>query len=542
LAEAKDENIFLTPEESRAYLEGVYEPVKREELPDAPETEEYPKIGHGKPYKLIKFPKAPVLRYIIGPSAILFGLSLGSGETIFWPNITAKVGWAAWWMFWVGVLTQFYINTEIQRWTIATGESIVRAFQRLHPVWPWVMLLLAIFSWGIWPGWAAGTGKMFSALFTGDPGYWNVISAVLMVLIWVAYVVSPILYNAIEKLELVLVIIMVPLFFILVLVTGALVEVGGFAKGAVSIGVIPKEVDYLALLGGLAYAGAGGVGNLGQSLWAREKGYGLGRFFGRYENPILKKEVEEIPEAGFVIDPKDEESVARWRAWWDVTVKEHFYVFAIGLIVVTAFTSMIAAKLVPGTTLGGVDMLLEEARIMGETISSAVGGLFLLTIGLALFTTQLGIVEVVVRYTAETLQDLVGRYRNWDPGKVFLIILTLMIVWSIFVLGLKLKQPWVLLLIGANLAGIMMWVYNLVITYINATMLPKHLMISWHRLFIMYWAILFFGYFSVIVINMKIGATGSAQYVMWAVYVISFLYVFVKSLMAKLKASKASTA
>jgi len=72
---------------------------------------------------------------------VMLGASLGSGETLFWPLLIAQNGWALYWAFWVGVLTQFFINTEIQRWTIATGESIFQAYDRIHSFWPWFFLV-----------------------------------------------------------------------------------------------------------------------------------------------------------------------------------------------------------------------------------------------------------------------------------------------------------------------------------------------------------------------------------------------------------------
>ena len=73
-------------------------------------------------------PEPPHWRKLVGPSILLLGLSLGSGEFVLWPYITYKFGFAVFWACMVGVLTQYFINMEIERWTLATGETAVTGF------------------------------------------------------------------------------------------------------------------------------------------------------------------------------------------------------------------------------------------------------------------------------------------------------------------------------------------------------------------------------------------------------------------------------
>ena len=94
---------------------------------------------------------------------IAIGLALGSGEFVFWPYITYRSGFVFFWACLLGVITQYFINLEIERWTLATGESAITGFCRLSRWWAPVMLLLNILPW-IWPGWATGAGKLLSWL------------------------------------------------------------------------------------------------------------------------------------------------------------------------------------------------------------------------------------------------------------------------------------------------------------------------------------------------------------------------------------------
>ena len=68
-------------------------------------------------------PEPVSLRRMIGPSIILAGLALGSGEFILWPYITFKTQFVFFWACMLGVVTQYFLNMEISRWSLATGET-----------------------------------------------------------------------------------------------------------------------------------------------------------------------------------------------------------------------------------------------------------------------------------------------------------------------------------------------------------------------------------------------------------------------------------
>ena len=60
---------------------------------------------------------------LTGPGAVLVGLSIGAGEIVIWPRITAEFGASLVWAALLGVFLQLWVNFEIGRWAIATGES-----------------------------------------------------------------------------------------------------------------------------------------------------------------------------------------------------------------------------------------------------------------------------------------------------------------------------------------------------------------------------------------------------------------------------------
>ena len=68
---------------------------------------------------------------LVGPGAILVGLSIGAGEIIIWPRIVAEYGASMVWAAVLGVFLQMWINFEVGRWTIATGETVYTGYCRV---------------------------------------------------------------------------------------------------------------------------------------------------------------------------------------------------------------------------------------------------------------------------------------------------------------------------------------------------------------------------------------------------------------------------
>jgi hypothetical protein len=544
-----DSDVFMSPEEGRRYRETVYREVNYESLPEAPETGEYPDTGEEGRFRIADVPKVPKVSHIVGPSAIMLGASLGSGETMFWPTLIAQNGWALYWAFWIGVITQFFINTELQRWTLATGESIFRGFDRMSSIWPWFFLAAGFFHLG-WPGWAAGGSKVFAAWIGVGTENWVIIGILSMVIIWLSYQAGPVLYNIIEKAQIALMFVAIVGAIVLVFFVGSIGQLTNVPAGAVSFGTLPENLEIATFLGGLAYAGAGGYINLSQGVWAREKGYGMGTYQGRVKNPLRGAEPEEVHE-GMTFEPTAT-NLRRWRSWWKVTQQEHFLTFVLGLLVVATVAMTVSAEYAAGTELGAIDMWLQE-------IIPAVGGgsAFLLyaVIFIALFSTQYAIVESFVRNSVDILYQGYGRNAGWDLSRVFLALLTIFTLWGMLIIGAQFQQPWILLVIGAAIAGAMMWPYNALTTIMNTTRLPEHTQPGWPRLVAMWWATGFFGYFTILLVGsvlnnpdfglsfpafqttVNVVDSGLGGYVLWLVFLLVQVYTMYVSATAKLEAS-----
>ena len=123
-------------------------------------------------------PEAKSWLKLAGPGAIMLATSLGSGEIYFWPNLSATFGA---WVLLIAVLAigmQYVINTEVSRYTITTGETIIRGFDRLWRPLPWIMLVCCILPW-IWPGWSMGGATALTWIVGGNPAWYGAASLVL---------------------------------------------------------------------------------------------------------------------------------------------------------------------------------------------------------------------------------------------------------------------------------------------------------------------------------------------------------------------------
>ena len=98
-------------------------------------------------------PEPLPLGRVLGPSVILAGLGVGSGEYIIWPFMTATVGTFFLWAAVLSVTVQYFLNMEIERYTLATGETAVTGFVRFWKPWGALFCLFTIVP-NMWPGWA----------------------------------------------------------------------------------------------------------------------------------------------------------------------------------------------------------------------------------------------------------------------------------------------------------------------------------------------------------------------------------------------------
>lgn len=129
-------------------------------------------LGRLAPLKVAVMPAfAGILAYI-GPGIVWAGLAQGSGELIWWPYLTAKYGDAFLGLLIPASLMQLWVNIEIARYTIVTGETAMTGFSRIGR-WYAALIWCGVFIENIWFGAYASAGGTALAELTGLPSGWT---------------------------------------------------------------------------------------------------------------------------------------------------------------------------------------------------------------------------------------------------------------------------------------------------------------------------------------------------------------------------------
>jgi hypothetical protein len=430
---------------------------------------------------------------VIGPGVIAAGVGLASGEFILWPYIASQVGLVFLWAALIGIVTQWFINMEIERYTLATGETALTGFSRFWRHWGLVFAVMVYFA-NLWPGWATSSATMLTYLFGGNASW---IAIGILVLIGFALTFAPVVYVALERVEFVKVALVV-LFIAVAVVFAISADAWRELPRTVTAPRFPEELGFALMLSALAFAGAGGGQNLCQSNWIRDKGFGMGRYIPRLVSPVTGH-VEAAPSTGFAFEPTDD-NLARWRRWWRVANIEQAVTFALISFITIVFMSMLAYTTVFGRE--GLSNGVAFLQVEGEQLKAAVapwfGTLFWVVGALSLFAAAMGIVDYTSRLAADVLKT--SYLPRVAESKLYFGLVWGLVGLGCLILLLGFNQPLVLLVISACVGGFMMFVYSALLLVLNRKVLPEQIGIRSYRAVALIWAVLLFGLFSVLTI------------------------------------------
>ncbi|MFI6496674.1 Nramp family divalent metal transporter [Nonomuraea typhae] len=442
---------------------------------------------------------------VIGPGLVGAGVGLASGEFILWPYIASQVGLVFLWGALVGIVTQWFLNMEIERYTLATGETALTGFSRMWKHWGIVFVAMTLGS-NLWPGWVTTSATMVTYLTGGGAGSVRYIAIGMLLVIALGLTMAPVIYTVLErvifvKIALVLTLIVVAILF--AINADAWVELGkGLTTGA-SFPVPPLE--FAVLMGAIAYAGAGGGQNLCQSNWIRDKGFGMGAYVPRLVSPVTGHE-EAAASTGFQFAPT-KENLARWRRWWRFANVEQGSTFALVSFVTIVLMSMLAYSTVFGKD--GLANGITFLKVEGETLQSVVGpwfGVLFWVIGaLSLFASAMGIVDYTSRLASDVIKTVYLRERSISVNRVYFLTVWSMTVIGIAILLLGFDQPLILLVFSASFAAVMMFVYSILLIILNRRALPDAIKVRSYRLAALVWSVLFFGSLTVLTLIQQAG-------------------------------------
>jgi hypothetical protein len=412
----------------------------------------------------------------VGPGVIALGVSIGSGEFLLGPAAFVQHGFSLLWVVLVAIAFQTIFNTEVMRYTLATGEPVFSGFMRTRPsstLWAWVYVALYFLQVG-WPAWA---GTAAAAMFylvvqrlldaATDATTTYVIGVAAFLAVVVILSVGRRIEHTLEVLNWILVTTTIGGFLILAVLLvpppvwlAAGVGFTGFDLTQQRFDFFPAGAD-LVLLGALvAYSGSGGITNLVLGNWARDRGYGMGERAGYI--PAAAGPKVHLAHVGFTFAPSAE-AMDRWRGWWRVVSVDPVGVFFTGAILGMMLPALLYVAFLPrGTDIQGLGISAALASAAGARAGTGVAVVIAFLGAWILFKTQLDNFEGMVRAVTDILWTGSRRVRAWRGGDVRAVYYT--------ILGV----PIVLLKLGANVAGAVFVIAAPHLLYVNTCILPPH--------------------------------------------------------------------
>ena len=422
---------------------------------------------------------------VIGPGTILLGLSLGAGDWLLGPAVAVKHGPALLWVCTVSVILQALLNTEMARYTLATGESIYTGFMRTPPgprFWARVYACLNLVQLG-WPGWAAAGGSALAGLFLGRTPHGEDREVVLILgyFLFLASVVVALpdarTQRRIERAEwfvlgfILLVLLGVGIFLVPYDVWARVTS--GFVSPLLGRPALPDEVDWLLLAAFAVYSGAGGVINATLTQGLREKGFGMAGTIGLTPTSI-GRETTPLPREGAIF-PITEPNLAKWQEWWYYLRTDLWFLWTPGCLIALALPVLLAVAFVaPRTDMGGPGTGAVLAQALGKHHGLLLG-LLTLSIGLwILVSTQLGVTSGFAKSVTDILWTSGARPRAAaNASRLYYSVLAVFALAGCLVLPLA--DPLSLILIGANLAGLNFVILAFHTLWVNRRLLPPEL-------------------------------------------------------------------
>lgn len=478
-----------------------------------------------EPWIHTELPAPPTLKGLawlkaVGPGVIVLGVAIGSGEFLLGPAAFVRHGLSLFWVVVIAVYLQTIFNTEVLRYTLATGEPVFTGFMRTRPsstVWAWFYAALYFLQIG-WPAWAGTAAGAIFFLFMrrlaqplDAPTIYSIGIATFLLCVAVLSIGRRI-ERTLELLNWVLVATILGGFLIMALVfvpgntwAAAATGLAGFDLTTGEFDFFPAGADFFLLAALVAYSGSGGVVNLTLSNWARDKGYGMGERAGYIASASSGVKVD-LAHSGFTFDD-DAEAMRRWHLWWRLVRMDQWGIFFTGAILGMVLPALLYVTFLPrGTDIQGLGISAALAAAVGSQSGAVLGGVIAFLGAWILFKTQLDSVEGMARAITDILwtgSDRVRAWRGGDVRAVYYCVLAIIVVWGIF--ALRLAQPIVLLQIGANIAGGIFIFASIHLLYVNTRLLPAHVRPPmWRRVMLVVMA-LFYAFWVTLSVRAMLG-------------------------------------
>jgi Mn2+/Fe2+ NRAMP family transporter len=435
-------------------------------------------LGKMDPLKLAMVPTFLGIFIYIGPGILWAALAQGSGELIWWPYLTAKYGSVFLGLLIPASLLQYWVNLEIMRYVILTGETPMTGFTRIGK-WYAVIIFVGVLIENIWFGAYASAGGTALGSLTHFPLGWSdggraLFWGYLTIGIYIiALTFGRVVYNVVEKFSMVIVVITVG---------GVLFALFQPKVYSVSSEFLPALIPHFSwpsnwdpkdlgiLVTSIAYAGAGGFGQLFIGYWIRDKGAGMGKLVGRVTSPITG-EMEAIPATGFAFTDTPENK-KNYKGWVRYISSENF----IGIFLNTLTTAIMCwlafALLLPEHKVPkGWEIAVVQSAFFEVAWGPIGRAIFLVVAAAFLCDAWLQLTDGFSRLWADFVYSNIERARKFHFRTWYYIFVAVFSVSTIFTMALA--QPGKLIVIRGICSFLAMSIFAPGLIYLNYFLIPK---------------------------------------------------------------------
>lgn len=380
------------------------------------------------------------LRFL-GPGMITSAAVVGSGELLTATTLGAQVGFMLFWLVFVSTFVKVWVQIELARWSISTGQPAITGYNRVRPLlgrrgWmSWLVLFMFLQFLIGQAGVIGGSALAFSMLLPigGDP------FSTLSIGSWVALLVAVAIgihianrYELVENISTVLVL-LVTLFAVVTVFlvqftdyAWTLADLGDGLRFQVAVGAMGVALSMFGMTG----VGAGEI--TAYTYWCVEKGYAS--WTGKNDG--------------------SQDWVRRARGWIRVMKMDAWVSWVVYTISTAAFYMLGAAVLhpQPGLRPQGTEVMAVISSIFGTAVGQWGAVVFLFGAGVALFKTIIANVPSLGRQVANTLSvfgafDWTDRHARDRWMRVIMIVLPL--TWGL--LAVVVNSPLILVIIAGIL-------------------------------------------------------------------------------------------
>ncbi|MGE0129838.1 MAG: Nramp family divalent metal transporter [Blastocatellales bacterium] len=495
------------------------EKTKAVAAPDAAEAEAAPWPGsRAMPrWEMAELDDAPKFTgrkwaMMLGPGLLMSGASIGAGEWLLGPAVTARYGGALLWVTTLSILAQVIYNLEISRYTLYCGEPIMNGKFRTLPgpaFWLWFYLILDLGA--LLPYQIGNVSTTVAAMWMGripDPGrnpadasllYWLTFGMLILSLIPLLF--GGKIYNSLKAVITVKIVVVLGFLTFLgvffssfntwvELFTGFFkfgnvpVDGGGVKNVFVTLwhgeGLPKLSAEALPLLTSFAaIAGVGGMAQTSISNYTRDQGWGMGGKVGAIPSIIGGRDIS-LSHSGKVFEV-NKDSMPRWKRWMKHIRRDQLALWMPAAFIGLALPSMLSVEFLPRGTSANSWVL---AGMTADGVMGRIGGtlgafcwyMILFCGFLALLPNSTANADGFMRRWVDVCWSSAKWMRKIDPRKIgklyFGILIGYFVIAAIF---LSFASPRWLIVVYGNLGNVALGISCWHTLYVNSTLLPDEL-------------------------------------------------------------------